>query len=224
MAAFYNWPKQKIHNLLLYFSALAIIFLFCHCFASEVLFWLYQMRLELKVYSLPAKIFFSLHWGCTLVINLGFPVCVTRRKEETWRTGVSMGQQTSSRTPTPAAERRAHFSLWCCQDDNSTGIPSRPRGAPESWEAGRGKSAVLEFRTSRNRSHRTSRLLLGRWEGPAVLRLSGHLIHAARHTGSLFMEVKSLFQAVARPGCKHFLSKPSGMWSEHKTIPRSYLG
>lgn len=190
MAAFYNRPQQKIDFLFLSFSALAIIFLFCHCFASEALFWLYQMHLELKVYSLPAKIFFTLHWGYMLVINSGFPGCVTLSKEETWRTGVTT--DTSSRTPKPAERRPYLQPLVLAGWQFHTSHLETLLG---SWEMRGWERKVWQcwsFRRAGTDSTEPALFLLGFWEGPAVLRLSGHLIHTAGHTGSLFMEVKSL--------------------------------
>lgn len=193
MAAFNNWPQQKIDLLFHDFSALAIIFLFCHCFASEALFWLYQMRLELKVYSLPAKIFFSLHWRYTLVINSGFPVRVTLSKEETQRAGVTTGWQTSEQCPKTCCRKKTLFPTSGAAKmrisheapPDLVGLRRAERLGGESLQHSSLSRAVTD-------STEAALLLSGFWEGPAVLRLSGHLIHTARHTRSLFMEVKSL--------------------------------
>lgn len=219
MAAFYNWPQQKIDLLFLSFSALAIIFLFCHCFASEALFWLYQMHLELKVYSLPAKIFFSLHWGYTLVINSGFPVCVTLSKEETWRSGVTTGQDTSEQNPKTCCRKQEDliYNLWCCQGDNFTWATFRSCEALESL----GKESL---QTSRNRFHRTSTAPVGILGGPSCPQaLWTFNPHCQAHREPIYGSQVPLSQAMAQTGCKHFLNRPSGMLSDYKTILRSYL-
>lgn len=65
------------------------------------------------------------------------------------------------------------------------GLPRAERLAKESLQCSSFRQAVTD-------STEPALFLSGFWEGPAVPRLSGHLIHTARHTGSLFMEVKSL--------------------------------
>lgn len=88
--------------------------------------------------------------------------------------------RTKAQSRAPKLQHKEVPKLWCCQNDNSTRVTSRPsRELPK--ESLQRWSLEEQQEIAQNLPGPA-----GLWEGAAVPRLSGHLIHTARHTEPIY--------------------------------------